>query len=69
MPAWMGAGWMSQGAFNSRPLDLMLLGLSWSQLSLDELEQREIVLEMDYILVLTDLDLSSANRAIFPRYP
>ena len=54
MPAWAGAGWMSQGLLNSRPLDLMLLGLSWSQLSLDELEQREIVLEMDYILVLTD---------------
>ena len=54
MPAWAGAGWMSQGLLNSRPLDLMLLGFSWSQLSLDELEQREIVLEMDYILVLTD---------------
>ena len=54
VPLWIGAGMVSQGILEARPLDLLLLGVSWSQFSFDDWAQRERLLEMEYSIVLTD---------------
>jgi len=61
LPLWVGSGWISQGLFNSRPLDLVLLGFSWSQFSFDDMSQRELLLELEYSTVLTDTIILQPN--------
>ena len=54
LPLWVGAGMISQGIFEHRPIDLLLLGLSWSQFSMTDWEKRELMVDLEYSLVLSD---------------
>ena len=56
-----GAGMISQGLFEKRPLDLLILGFSWSQFSMTDLEQRELLLEAEYSLALSDTIILQPN--------
>ena len=51
---WLGTGWVTQGLLEQRHLDLIIVGFSWSQLSFDDWSQRELLIEMEYGIVLTD---------------
>ena len=61
LPIWVGAGMISQGLFEKRPLDLLILGFSWSQFSMTDLEQRELLLEAEYSLALSDTIVLQPN--------
>lgn len=61
LPIWVGGGMISQGLFEKRPLDLLLLGFSWSQFSTTDWEQRELLLEMEYSLALSDTIIFQPN--------
>jgi carbohydrate-selective porin OprB len=54
---------------NKRPLDLMMLGASWSQLSVNDIEAREVLLELDYIAILTDSIFLQPNLQYYLKTP
>ena len=52
---------VSQGLFEKRPLDLLLLGFSWSQFSMTDWEQRELMVEIEYSLAVSDTIVLQPN--------
>lgn len=61
LPLWVGGGIVSQGLFEGRPLDLLILGVSWSQFSMTDWDQRELLLEAEYSLALSDTIILQPN--------
>ena len=54
VPLWIGGGWVTEGLFDSRPEDLVLFGASWSQLSMTDASNRELLIEVESHLMITD---------------
>lgn len=54
VPLWVAGGWISDGQFVNRPDDLVVTGLSWSQYSFEDLENREVLAEVEYHLMVND---------------
>lgn len=65
VPVWVGTGWLSQGFLTSRPLDVLLLGASWSHFSLDDWQNKELLLEVEYAFVLTNAVTLQGNAMWF----
>ena len=61
VPFWAGAGWITQGLFETRHLDMVMLGFSWTQLSLEEFSSRELLFEVEYGVVLTNTIMLQPN--------
>ena len=61
IPLWFGTGLISQGLLEKRPLDLILFGFSWSQFSLDDWSQRELLVEAEYSFALSDTIILQPN--------
>ena len=61
IPLWLGTGWITQGLFERRPLDLIVAGLVWNQFSLDDMRNREILIELEYGIVLSDTIVVQPN--------
>jgi len=61
VPLWVGSGWIMQGVFEQRHLDMLMLGLSWTQLSFDNISQRELLFEVEYGVVLTNTIMLQPN--------
>ena len=55
VPLWVGGGWVSEGLFDSRPDDLLLFGVSWSQLSMSDMSNREVLIEVESHLMINDV--------------
>lgn len=62
VPVWVGTGWMSQGLLVNRPLDLLLLGASYSGFyNPENSTMSELLVEMEYSMVLTDTIIVQPN--------
>jgi porin len=54
VPLWVAGGWVAEGLLESRPDDLILFGASWSQLSMSDWNNRELLVEVESHLMITD---------------
>ncbi len=54
VPLWVAGGWISDVSLLDRAQDLLVTGLSWSQYSFDSLDNREVMVEIEYHYAAAD---------------
>ena len=54
VPLWIAGGWVSEGILKSRPQDLLMMGASWSQFTFDDWSNRELLLEIESHIQVTE---------------